>query len=145
MEILQQLGANSTAIIQFIIFSIAITILTLFIFNPFYKAYDMRLQKTKGADNVAKEAIEESKNLSLIYQTQLRDQAEKIKNTFDLHKKEAQILSDESLQKAKAESEVYLKKSRTELDSEINQTKSKLAQFSKEISEELIKKMESGL
>ena len=67
MEILLQLGANETAYIQFFLFIISISFLTIYVYGPYFKANDERLKRTKGADTVAKEASDEAKSLALIF------------------------------------------------------------------------------
>ena len=83
MAILLQLGANQTAFIQFIIFIISISFLTIFVYGPYFKALDQRQQQTKGAEQVDTEAQEEAKNLESIFKAKAREINEKIKNIFD--------------------------------------------------------------
>ena len=45
MEILLQLGANKTAFIQFVLFVLSIGFLTIYVYGPYFKAYDERLKK----------------------------------------------------------------------------------------------------
>jgi F0F1-type ATP synthase membrane subunit b/b' len=145
MEILQQLGANSTAIIQFFIFALSIAFLTVFVFNPYFKAYDQRLLKTKGAENVAKDTIEETKNLNLIFQSKAREVNDKIKSIYDVEKNAAQKTTEDLIKAAKADSELIVKNSRTEISSQVAQSKSQVESLSKEIAQQLTQKFESGL
>lgn len=145
MEILLQLGANKTAFIQFFIFAVTIAILTIFVFNPFFKAYDLRLQKTKGAENVSKETIEEAKNLNLIFQNQAREQNEKIKKIFEDQKKDSEKTAEEILNKSKNESEALVGKARADLNIQVIAAKNQVDSLSKEIATQLTQKLESGL
>lgn len=145
MQILLQLGANQTAIIQFFIFAISIAFLTTFVFKPFFKAYDQRLLKTKGAENVAKESIEEAKNLGLIFQSKARESNEKIKSIYNDEKKIAQESTDQLLKSAKKESEIITKQSRDELSRQIAEAKSQVNSLSKDIAKELTQKFSGGL
>ena len=97
-----QLGANKTAFIQFFLFIVSISFLTIYVYGPYFKAYDARLNRTKGVDTVAKEAADEAKNLALIFQSKARENNEKIKSIFDLKRNDAlknagQILADAKL------------------------------------------------
>lgn len=89
MEILLQLGANETAFIQFLLFVISISFLTMAIYDPFFKAYDIRHKRTKGADQVAQETQDEAKKLSQIYQARAREINEKINLVFTASKTDA--------------------------------------------------------
>lgn len=89
MEILLQLGANETAFIQFLLFVIAISFLTVVIYNPFFKAYDERHKLTKGAEQVANDAQDEAKKLTQIYQLKAREINDKIKAIFDGSRQDA--------------------------------------------------------
>lgn len=145
MEILQQLGANESAFIQFFIFAISIAFLTLFVFNPFFKAYDTRLEKTKGVESVAKDTIEETKNLNLIFQTKARESNDKIKNIYDSEKSLAQKTSEEIIKSAKAEADKILGQSRQEIANQVASTKNQVASLSQEIATQLTQKFESGV
>jgi F0F1-type ATP synthase membrane subunit b/b' len=145
MEILQQLGANQSAIIQFFIFAISIAFLTVFVFNPFFKAYDIRLEKTKGVENVAKDTIEETKNLNLIFQSKAREANDKIRNIYDSERSVAQKKSEDILKTAKADADKILVGSRSEISAQVSQSKSQVASLSQEIATQLTQKFEGGL
>lgn len=145
MEILQQLGANQSAIIQFFIFAVSIAFLTVFVFNPFFKAYDIRLEKTKGVESVAKDTIEETKNLNLIFQSKARESNDKIRNIYDTERSAAQKKSEEIIKDAKADADKILTSSRSEISAQVSQSKSQVASLSQEIATQLTQKFEGGL
>lgn len=145
MEILLQLGADKTAIIQFFVFAISIAFLTTFIFGPFFKAYDMRLMKTKGAENVAKDTIEETKSLNLIFQSKAREVNDKIKNIYGVENEQAKKTSEETLKLAKAESTKIIDTSRKQLADQVAQSATQVQTLSKEIAQQLTQKFEGGV
>ena len=145
MEILQQLGANQSAIIQFFIFAISIAFLTVFVFNPFFKAYDVRLQKTKGVESVAKDTIEETKNLNLIFQSKARESNDKIRSIYDAEKNVAQKTAEDIIKTAKADADKLVASSRNEITSQVAQSKSQVASLSQEIAAQLTQKFEGGV
>ena len=102
MQILLQLGANETAFIQFIIFIIVISYLTVFVYGPYYKAWDQRMQQTKGADQVAQETQDEAKKIESVYQIRAREINEKVKSVFDASRKQASESAASILNQAKA-------------------------------------------
>lgn len=141
MEILLQLGANETAFIQFGLFIITISFLTIFVYSPYFKAFDERQKLTKGADQVAGEAQDEAKKLELVYKAKAREINEKIKSIFETSKKEAsestQIIlgaskktSAESLEEARLKCERSFKAAIVESDA-----------LAKEVAEQISKKM----
>ena len=101
MEILRQLGANETAFIQFIIFIVSISFLTVFVYGPYYRAYDQRLKQTKGADLVATETQEEAKKIESIFQSRAREINQKIKTIFDNSRNQASVKMNSTLEQAK--------------------------------------------
>lgn len=145
MEILLQLGANETAFIQFLLFIVSITFLTTYVYGPYFKAYDERLKRTKGADTVAKEAADEAKNLGLIYQTKARETNDKIKTIFDAKKTEATKLSADLLSEAKSIVEKNTASARAEIENQKQKAHTEIQSLSVEISLQLKQKFEGGL
>lgn len=144
MEILQQLGANQSAILQFFIFAISIAFLTIVVFNPYFKAYDQRLQKTKGAESVAKETIEETKNLNLIFQSKAREVNDKIKSIYSTENEEAKKTTEVLIKDAKNISAQTLEKSRKEISEQISQSANQVKTISQDIAQQLTQKLESS-
>ena len=145
MEILLQLGANETAFIQFFLFVISIGFLTIYVYNPFFRAYDERQKRTKGADTVAKETADEAKNLNLIFQSKARETNEKIKNIFETEKTRALIISAEILTEAKTVAEKNTETARAEIETQKKSAQAQVQILSSEISAQLKQKFEGGL
>lgn len=145
MEILTQLGANQTAFIQFAMFVITISFLTLFVYNPYFKAYDERLKQTKGADAVAKDTAEEAKNLAQIYQAKAREINDKIRSVFEAKRSEAGKTTTEILTTAKTEAEATTNKARVEIENQKKNAQTQVQTLSQEIAAQLQQKFEGGL
>lgn len=141
MEILLQLGANQTAFIQFILFIITISFLTVFIFNPYFKAYDKRHALTKGSDLVAFETQDEAKKLEQIYQLRAREINDKVKTIFDQSKNEALSSAGKIIDEAKAETFAETDKARQVIDTQKKNAEQQAQQISKEISEDIYGKI----
>lgn len=133
MEILLQLGADQTAFYQFVLFALAISFLTVVVYNPFFKAYDERLKLTKGADQVANETQDEAKKLEQIYQARAREINSKIQSAFDSYRKQAVEASATLLNQAKDQVTQSTEKSRAEIAIQ----KQKAEQLAKAISEDV--------
>lgn len=145
LQILGQLGANKTVFIQFVVFGLSITALTLLVFNPFYKALDQRLEKTKGADNVAKETVDEARLLETVYRQKAREINDKIKSIFDEQKNSAQQVATNNLSIAKQEAEVLTQKTKKQIEEETTKAKSQMGSLTSELVGELSKKFEGGM
>lgn len=141
MEILLQLGANQTAFIQFILFVITISFLTVFVFNPYFKAYDKRHALTKGADLVTYETQDEAKKLEQVYQLRAREINDKIKNVFDQAKNEGTSSAGKIIDEAKAETFAETDKAIQQIDSQKKNAEQQLHVISKDISEEIYNKV----
>ncbi|MBC7421071.1 MAG: hypothetical protein H7328_10120 [Bdellovibrio sp.] len=141
MEILQQLGANETAFIQFILFVVSITFLTVVIFNPFFKAYDQRLKQTKGADQVASETQDEAKKLEQIYQSRAREINDKLNAVFSTLKHEANDSASKILNDAKTAIATTTDKARTEIDAQKKNAQQNSQAIAEEVSNEISKKL----
>ncbi len=141
MEILQQLGANETAFIQFILFVITISFLTTYVFNPFFKAYDQRLKLTKGADQVATETQDEAKKLEMIYQSRAREINDKIKAVFDSSKSEATNSAAKILNDAKVNVATATEQARQNIDAQKRQAQQNSQAIAEEVSTEISKKI----
>ncbi len=141
MEILQQLGANETAFIQFFLFVVTITFLTTVVFNPFFKAYDQRLKQTKGADQVASETQEEAKKIEQVYQSRAREINDKLTSVFSLSKNEATESANRILNEAKATVSAATAKARTEIDAQKLTAQQNSQAIAEDVSSEISKKL----
>lgn len=141
MEILLQLGANETAFIQFLLFVIAISFLTIVIFNPFFKAYDQRHKLTKGAEQVANEAQDEAKKLIQIYQLKARAINDKIKTVFESSRVDAAKSGSIILDSAKVQVSKTTESALTEIQTQKQNAGQQAKAVSIEVSEEITKKL----
>lgn len=144
-QILVQLHADYTAYFQLVIFIVAITFLTVVVYNPYFKAADKRFQKTKGADAVAKDAAAEAKNLQLVYQTKAREVNNKIRDIYDAEKNKALKKSAEILAQAKIQADETATKARKNIDDQMKAADAEIAKISQDIAKTLTNKFEQGL
>lgn len=145
MAILLQLGANQTAFIQFIIFIISISFLTVFVFGPYFKAYDQRLQQTKGADQVATETQDEAKKLESIFKGKAREINEKIKNIFDASRAQASVAATGILGEAKTNAMGLTEKARIEIGNQKSTAEKEIQNISQTLAAEISKKLNGAV
>ena len=141
MEILLQLGANETAFIQFILFVIAISFLTVVVFGPYFKAYDQRHKLTKGAEQVANEAQDEAKKLTQIYQLKAREINEKIKAIFDSSRQDATQAATTVIEGAKVEITKTTQAAMAQIETQKQNAAQQAKTISSEVSAEITKKL----
>lgn len=141
LKILLQLGANETAFIQFGIFIISISFLTIFVYGPFFKAYDQRMQQTKGSDQVAYETQDEAKKLTLIYQNKAREINEKIKNIFEDYRKQGSEKTNNLVAASKSEVVAQTEKARVAVEAQKQSAQKDIANISNDIASEITKKL----
>lgn len=145
MEILLQLGANKTVFIQFILFIVSISFLTMFVYAPFFKAYDQRQRQTMGAEQVANEAQDEAKKIESIYKMRAREINEKIKNIFDLAKTQATDSGSAVLNQAKTNSGADTEKARQEIAAQRVGAEKSIQAVAQDVASELTKKLMGSL
>ena len=141
MEILLQLGANQTAFVQFIIFIVSISFLTIFVYAPYFKAYDQRLKQTKGADQVALETQEEAKKIELIFQMRAKEINEKIKNVFDSSRAQAMGTASAVINEAKVSATDLTEKARKEIGAQKTKAEKDIQSISQDVALEISKKL----
>lgn len=119
MEIIQQIGINQTAFIQFVIFTLTIVFLVKFVFTPFAHAAEQRENQTKGGEELAVELQKQAVDVAKTYEVKLREQTEKLKAIFDTHKKQASSEADLLVSKARTEAESLLESNRQQIEKNI--------------------------
>lgn len=142
MSILVQLGANYTAFIQFGFFVFTISFLTIYVFGPYFEAYDKRIEQTKGGEELASDAAKKAQDVKATFEKEARALAAKIKGIFDDEKSAGQAEADKILSTAKAESTKVIEENRVKLATTVAHVASELSKqapaLSKNIKEKLL-------
>lgn len=142
MAILQQLGANYTAFYQFILFIVAISFLSSYVFNPYFLSYDKRLEKTKGGEELAQEFAKKTLEVNKEYETEARRINSKIKSIYDEQRAEAQLIAEKAVQEARKEAQQLVDGQRQSLADNIQRVslelKTQSAEIAKSIKEKLV-------
>lgn len=120
MEIIQQIGINQTALIQFIIFSITMLFLVNFVFKPYAQAAEQRENQTKGGEELAVELQKQAVEMAKSYEHKLREQTDKLKTVFETHKKQGSSDADLLVSKARAEADSHLEVNRKKIEENIH-------------------------
>lgn len=126
MEIIQQLGINGTALIQFGIFICAFFFLNLYLFTPYYKALEERENRTLGGEDLALELQKKSTDLHSEYQTKAKEVAKKIKDIYDHQRGDAAKDYEALVGKARAEATSLLEANNQKIAHSIQATSAAL-------------------
>lgn len=126
MGMLQSLGINSTALIQFVIFVFTITYLAVFVFKPFSEAQEERSVRTKGGEDLAQEYHKKTIELHSEYEVLARE----------VHSKISEIYA-KARATANAEYEKLVGEARAEANKKIEENRAKIAKTVASVSEEL--------
>jgi F-type H+-transporting ATPase subunit b len=126
MAILEQLGINQTAYVQFFIFLIAYITLSQVVFKPYMSAYEERERRTKGGEDLAQELIQQSVELKHQYEQKARQVNGEIKTIYDSFREQAAKEYNEILARARAESQKLIEEARLKVGGEVLEAAKKL-------------------
>ena len=141
MDIIQQLGINGAAAIQFGIFICAFFFLNLYVFTPYYKAHEEREKRTLGGEDLAQEFQKKSTDLQSEYQAKAKDIAKKIKDIYDAQRSEALKDNESLLGKARGEATTLLEANNQKIAQSIQATASALRAETTNISVAITQKL----
>lgn len=141
MAILQQLGANYTAYYQFVLFIIAISFLTFYVFTPYYQAFDNRLEKTKGGEELAQEYSKKTIEATKEYEQEARLINAKIKSIYDEQRSEAHKTTERAIQQARQEAQQLIEGQRQSLADNIQRVSLELKTLSGDIAKSIKEKL----
>ena len=141
LQILTQLGANYTAFIQFGIFIVSISFLTVVVYSPYFKAYDERVKLTKGSDQIAEETENEAKKMAVIFQTRAREINQKIQSVFDNSKAQAQETANTILNQGKTSVAEVTDRARADINTQKSKAEKDVAAISQDVAAEITRKI----
>lgn len=116
MEILAQLGINGSALIQFCIFVITITLLSRFVFLPYTKAVLERQVRTKGGEELATEIHQKAVDLRSEYEGAVRDLTHQISLIHSTKRSVALQEYDRIVQGAKSDAQTRIAQARKSIE-----------------------------
>lgn len=141
MEIIQQLGINGTALIQFGIFICIFFFLNLYLFTPYYKALEERENRTLGGEDLAQEFLKKSTELQSEYQSKAKEVAKKIKDIYDSLRADANKEHEALLNKARSEASSLLEANNQKIAQSIQATTAALRSETTNVSVAITQKL----
>jgi len=112
MGLLQALGINGLAIIQFGILLVIFLFLSLYVFGPYLRAAEERQTRTKGGEALADEYQQKTTDLQIRYQERAREIHGQIAALFQQSRSEAATEYERIVGKAREESNRLIEKNR---------------------------------
>lgn len=141
MELLAQLGINSTVGIQFCVFVTTIFILRYFVFSKYAEAAEARHQRTRGGEDDAAEMIEKAASIKSDYEKKAREINAQISQIFQAQKSTVAEEADKIVSKAKAESASLVESTRKQIQQELTSAEAEIAKETHAISAMMVKKL----
>lgn len=126
MDIFGQLGINTTAAIQFVLFAIALVFLTKVVFGPYAHALEERERRTKGGEELAHEFQSKSVELQSTYEQKTRAVTAEIKAIFDTSKTAANKEYETTVSAARTQAEKLVQTNREKISAAVSQAASDL-------------------
>lgn len=126
MELLNALGINHYAIVQFVIFILVFIFLTQIVFGPFLKAHEGRLQRTKGGEQLADEYQAKTQRTQAEYAEKAREIHARIQTIFQKNRTEAMAEYERIVGQARKEAEGMIEKNRQAVATATMQASSEL-------------------
>lgn len=126
MEMLNALGLNHTAFLQFAIFSVTFFVLTFVLFSPFAKALEERQERTKGAAAASEDLVNETNSLRQQFETQARSINGEIKSIYDENRSQGAKESEKILTTAREQANSIVEKARATVATQVVEAQRKL-------------------
>ncbi len=115
MEILTELGGNSTLWIQLGCFLIAFVALSQLIFKPYMAAHHERTQRTIGNEEAAGQILQDAAEIQIQYESRARELNDQTKQIFDQTRTAAMQDYDRVVNSARDQAAQILGQSRAEI------------------------------
>lgn len=141
MEIIQQLGINGTALIQFGIFICIFFFLNLYLFKPYYKALEERENRTLGSEDLALEIQQKTTELSSQYQVKAKSVSQKIKTIYDAQRSDALKEYDTIVGQARQQSAALLESNSQQIAQSIQATAAQLQSETHQVATAITRKL----
>jgi F-type H+-transporting ATPase subunit b len=128
MELLTQLGVNSTLGVQLVTFLVVFVVLKQLLFQPYYAAYVERKERTLGRTELAERFVAETRALEDQYGLRAQEANDRFRAVFDKTRGEAQKEYDRLVQQAREKAKILVEDSRVKIHREVENARTQLNQ-----------------
>jgi F0F1-type ATP synthase membrane subunit b/b' len=133
-SIIDTLHLNQTFFVQLLFFIVTFGFLSLLLFKPYYKAYEQRLQKTQGSEDIAVKMLADSESLYSQYQEAARQLNLEIKAAYDELRGSTQKETDNIINTGRKDSQGKIDKALKEMTAQLDSEENKALALIPEIS-----------
>jgi F-type H+-transporting ATPase subunit b len=141
MSILTALGVNQTVFILFGLFCLSYIALTQLVFKPYFKAFNVRRERTVGNQELAERFIEESKGLQTEYENKAKQINNEFRAIYDQTRTEAMREYDSMVSTARDQASEILEAKRQDIDREVQKAKQDLVKQVPELQSAIVTKL----
>jgi len=140
-EILQQLGLNSTLVVQAGLFVITVTFLRYFVFSSYVAANEERVLRTSGSETATEELATKLTQLEIQYEVKAKDLNENVSQIFTKQKTLAAVEGDRLIQEARSQYLTSSEQIKRSVQEELNKAKTQLPTEAKGIAAMMVQKL----
>ncbi|MGE0526349.1 MAG: ATP synthase F0 subunit B [Bdellovibrionales bacterium] len=126
MELLFSLGVNSSLFVQFAIFLVVYVVLKNLLFEPYFRAFNERNERTVGQTEMAERYLSEARELEDKFAIRAKEVNERYKAVFDKSRSEALKEYDHLVNEARARAKQVIESSRKHIQTEMNAARTHL-------------------
>ena len=128
MDLLTQLGVDSTLGIQFLMFLAVFVILKQVLFEPYYAAFVERKERTLGKTELAERFIAEARELEVQYGVRAQQANDRFREIYDRTRNEAIKEYDRLVNEARAKSKSLADENSEKIGKEMETARKLLSQ-----------------
>jgi F-type H+-transporting ATPase subunit b len=140
-KIILSLGVDYTIWIQFGIFFIVFLTMKMMVFDPYFKCYLERQQKTSGNQEKADQLFAETRELEAVYQRKMRSLNSDMKEIFDKARSTA-VSNQEHLQsEAREQAKIIIETGRKKIEIEFNKAREELMRETPELGKAIVNRL----
>lgn len=132
---------NATIAYQWVIFMVAFLVLHFGVFRPTLKIIEQRTSKTAGEKETARALEEESKAMELVYAKRIEEARLEGIRKKDVHRTGGEKYVEDLLKKTRAEIEQDMDRSRSEIDRQSKEAALQLRQQARELGHDIAVKV----
>ena len=128
MDLLIQLGVNSTLGIQLAVFIVVFAVLKYFLFGPYYAAYVERQERTLGKTELAERFVAEARELELKYSARALEENDRFREVYDRSRTQATKEYDGLVSDARHKAKEQIDESRRLIQKQMTDARVQLSQ-----------------
>lgn len=127
MELLTQLGVNSTLPYQLATFLVVFVVLKYLLFRPYFSAFNERRERTVGKTELAERFVSEARELEEKYTMRAQEVNDRFRDIYDKGRAEAMKEYDGLVNDARAKTRGLVDQARKKIHSEMESARKQLS------------------